>query len=314
MVFRRCIICDERREESQFQVTWKSRPQLALLLALLIHSNDVDAERARFVLQCSMRVKKGKHYCPEHSKKATLFLVGEACTLFENLVDFKKHLREALTNYPAQVAHIVPAKLLQRLQCLTELFDERTILCMRNVVHLINEDVSRYGLNNIVTKACFDRGKFKRKGEIDDEQAIPSPINAARLMVSEERGDTSIDEQRRLLLASKPSPVSTSSTSITGPSSSATQTCSGISSLPERMPHSTSPQSRSSVTQCKRQNEEMCSKVFSIDGERLKKMFRFCPKCGAGIEGDGCINLSRIGVAPFVTVCCSNCTRLAGVA
>lgn len=41
---------------------------------------------------------------------------------------------------------------------------------MRNIVHLINENVSRYGLNSIVTKACFEGGKLKRKAEIEDEQ------------------------------------------------------------------------------------------------------------------------------------------------
>ncbi|RCN48026.1 hypothetical protein ANCCAN_05852 [Ancylostoma caninum] len=129
-------------------------------------------------------------------------------------------------------------------------------------------------------------------------------------MVSEQRGSTPADELRGPLSTSKTLPVTTNLKSMAGSSSSATQACSAV----PRMPHSMSPQSRSSVPRYKQQNTEMCSKLFSIDGERLKKMFRFCPKCGARIESDGCFDLRRIGAAPFVTVCCSNCTRLAVVA
>ncbi|EYC43455.1 hypothetical protein Y032_0493g2434 [Ancylostoma ceylanicum] len=69
-IFRKCVICGDRREQSLLRMTWKSRPQLALLLALLIHSDDIDVERAKAVLRSSTEMKKGKYYCREHSEKA----------------------------------------------------------------------------------------------------------------------------------------------------------------------------------------------------------------------------------------------------
>ncbi|EYC43456.1 hypothetical protein Y032_0493g2435 [Ancylostoma ceylanicum] len=243
-----------------------------------------------------------------------LLLVDEACTQFENLVDFEVYLEKALSNYPSRVVQIVPPELLHRLQCLTELFDKSIILSMQNIVHLISENVSRYGLNSVVRKACFDGKRLKRKVEICDGQASSSSVKSARLTVPEKRAATPIDEQTESLFDSKALPLTSNSTSLAGPSSSNTQACSGIAaSFPECRPHSDSPLPRSAVHQCKQWNTDMCSEVFSIDGERLKMTFRFCTKCGARIEGDGCLSLSRIGAAPIATVCCSNCTRVTEV-
>lgn len=51
-------------------------------------------------------------------------------------------------------------------------------------------------------------------------------------------------------------------------------------------------------------------KIYCVEGERLKELFRFCPRCGSRQEdGESSVHISAVGSAPVVTVRCKNCSR-----
>ncbi|RCN53139.1 hypothetical protein ANCCAN_00692 [Ancylostoma caninum] len=263
---------------------------MGLLLASLMHAENLALEKAKIVYSACLMAIHGKHLCHQHYRSAACWLIGEARSSLEDPNQLDAHLRVALEPAHPQRTDVVPMEVLQRLQSYAELFDKTTPITMLDIVRFLSDCASRYGLNNIVAEMdCNSSDSLKRKLDLDSEEMMPECSSKSVRLDESGRGNTVASGLEALLFAAE---------SLGKIESEAKQGSDAIFSLPS----SSFSQPNTAPSTWK--------KIFCVEGERLKELFQFCPRCGSRQEeGDSSVHIKAVGSAPVVTIRCKKCNQ-----
>ncbi|EYC21482.1 hypothetical protein Y032_0019g3848 [Ancylostoma ceylanicum] len=262
---------------------------MGLLLASLMHAENLELEKAKIVYSACLMAIHGKHLCHQHYKSAASWLLSEARSSLEDPNQLDAHLRVALEPAHPQRTDVVPMEVLQRLQSYVELFDKATPITMLDIVRFLSDCASRYGLNNIVAEMDGSRADtLKRRLDLDSEEMMPECSSKSLRLDEALRSNSVPSGLEALLFAAESLGRIESETKPEGHAMISLP--SGSFSQPNTSPST-------------------WKKIFCVEGERLKELFRFCPRCGSRQEErESSVQIRAVGSAPVVTVRCNKCS------
>ncbi|WKY03494.1 hypothetical protein Q1695_004896 [Nippostrongylus brasiliensis] len=218
-----------------------------------------------------------RQICHEHYVDAAAWIVRESCLGLEDGRLINMHLSLILDS-PFHTSEVLPEELLGRLQSYVKESDGVPLPTDADVLRFLKESIKYYGARVI---------------------SLPvDPLSKA----AEERREVTMDARVKVepLVEDSP-PILLNTRSKRAKISETTQK-----PIPSHNYSSYAP-----IASDEGEPTNPWQKMFLVDGEQLKTLFRFCPSCGYKLkDGTNPLQLETDGTAPVVHVNCPNCLRM----
>ncbi|KAL6740285.1 hypothetical protein Aduo_013655 [Ancylostoma duodenale] len=312
MVKRSCLLCRKHMDERLLCCTTTKSHHTVVLLSSLVLFNVIDLEEARRCYATCVRMRQ--RFCNEHYIEAAKFITSEMTYLGIGFASYVDEPRGVVVSYVNEKD--IPLHVVDSVQTNAMKLDVELVISRRRVCEFLNYCLARFKVDEIRAPVCADSADSNQETvgsstETENHSGDVKPPatefgTSSPPHVIEENGDLSAIE-----FYANPEVISPSIKTEIGvgdvkppvfPSE-----ISRTSEMMVKVDNSVKECVDSSLEDQGETNPALLKKVFSVSGERLLKLFRFCPECGTEISRKRSAVLSEEGPSPVVHFVCKNC-------
>ncbi|EYC37471.1 hypothetical protein Y032_0788g2361 [Ancylostoma ceylanicum] len=310
MVKRSCLLCRKHMDERLLCCTTIKSHHTVVLLSSLVLFNVIDLEEARRCYETCVRMRQ--RFCSVHYIEAAKFITSEMTYLGIGFATYLDQPRGIVVSYVNEKD--IPPHVVDSVHVNAVKLDEELVVSRRRICEFLNYCLIRFDADLLrpsipadsIQKSADPPGKTE-----SDTGDVKPPVSASGTSVLQSimvKSDLSANEVCPDSAAICASIKTENDTSDVKPSALPSRTsnipdATGVKSDDSAEDVSVDPD----VEDQRATDPALLKKVFSVSGERLLSLFRFCPECGTEISRKRSAVLSESGPSPVVHFVCKNC-------